>query len=275
MGEWRPWWRLFGLVDDNELVAHYPPVHPSVHRLREPPRVDKELVFPYTAPGGGTALVPRIVRPYQVLQVNQHASKDDIKAAFKKDANHNRRQERVMASLSYNILMSSVQRYRKKRDDTYEIIRNTDVIVLAAVGAMASLLAQISKNKSLATSTDEHNHILLYLTARSGFYDTTEALLEMGVPVNMKQVDGSTTLHAASFYGQHLIVELLLRYGADPTIENKWDNTPADEASSMEIKQVILSYYKEDRISQIVSSLFGKDLAYRVHLIKPNDGVQR
>ena len=168
--------------------------------------------------------------------------------------------------------MSKDQRYRKISDGYYEITGKTDVIVLAVVGDTASLLVRISRNSSLVSCTDEHNHSLLYLTARAGFYDTTEALLEMGVPVNEKQVDGSIALHAVSFYRQQPVVELLLRHGADPTVTNKWGNSPADEANSREIKQIILSY-KEDRISQIISSLVGKGLAFLARLIKCNGTV--
>ena len=249
------------------------------HRSREPTfdrpsgsrerRVEEEVVFRYTTPGGRTAAVPRVVKPYQVLQVAQNAPRAIIKAAFKRAVNYSRRQERVMASLSYHILTSIVERYQNISGSSYRITKRDDVFVLAAVGDTGSLLAQISKDSSLATCTDEHNHSLLHLTARAGFYDTTEALLKIGVSVNEKQVDGSTALHAACFYGQRPVVELLLRYGADATITNKWGFSPADEAASAEIKQVILSY-KEDSISQIVSSLVGKGLASRVRLIKRN-----
>lgn len=235
-------------------------------------RTPDSVIFRYTAPGGGTAEVPRIVRPYEVLQVSQNASHGEIKTAFRNLANRSRRQERVMASLSYNILVSGVQRYRKLSRDSFEIVGKDDVIVLAAVGNTTSLLARLSKDKALLTHTDEHNHNLLYLTARSGFYDTTEALLKMGISVNKKQVDGSTPLHAASFYGQRLIVELLLRYGADATIKNRWGFTPVDEAFSDEIKQVILSH-KEDHVHQVMSSLIRKNLAHNVRLVTHRGNV--
>ena len=106
------------------------------------------------------------------------------------------------------------------------------------------MTAEIKKDKSLLTRTNDHNHTLLYLAARSGFYYTTEALLKMGALVNEKQVDGSTPLHGASYYGQRLIVGLLLRYGTDPTIKNKWGNTPVNEAATDEIKQAIDEYKK-------------------------------
>lgn len=170
------------------------------------------------------------------------------------------------------LLFRTIFSRQKKWDGSYEIIWRNDVIVLAAIGFTASLLDEISKDKSLLANTYEHRHTLLYLTARSGFYDTTEALLKMGVPVNERQVDGSTPLHVASFYGQHRIVGLLLQYGADPTITNRWSHTPANEASSDEIKQVIFKY-EEDPIFQIVRSLMGKRLLQTVRLIKHNSKV--
>ena len=243
----------------------------QIEELRDE-RAKKEPVFRYTAPDGKTTVIPRIVEPYKFLRVNQNASRAEIKAAFSRVANHSRRQVRAMASLSYHILMSNVQRYRRICDDRFEVPRRVDVIVLAVVGATDRLVAQISKNSSLASTTDEYKHSLLYVTARAGFYDTTEALLKMGVPVNEKQVDGSTALHAASFYGQRPVVELLLRHGADPTVTNKWGSSPADETKSRKIEEIILSYH-EDRISQIVSSLVGKGLAFWVRLIKHNGTV--
>lgn len=233
----------------------------------------KELIFRYTAPGGGIAQVPRVVWPYKVLNVDLNASSDDdIKEAFRRVASSNRRQTRVMASLSYNILKSKIHRYRKRRDKSYEVVQRSDVFVLAVVGATATLLSHLSKDKFLLTHTDEHDHTLLYLTARSGFYDTTEALLKLGIPVNKWQVDGSTPLHAASYYGQRLIVELLLRYGADPIITNRWGCTPADEAYTDEIKQVIMSY-KEDHVSRFVISQIQKGLASRIRLVEREGSV--
>ena len=156
----------------------------------------------------------------------------------------------------------------------YEIVsgQNHDVFMVAAAGDTAKLTAEIQKNSSLLTSTDEHNHTLLYLTARSGFYDTTEALLKLGVSVNQKQMDGSTPLRGASFYGQHLIVGLLLQYGADSRIKNKWGSTPVDEAATDEIKQAIIDY-KEDPISKLVSSLMRAKLVHRVHLVHHKENV--
>lgn len=144
--------------------------------------------------------------------------------------------------------------------------------MIAAAGDTDRLIAEVKKDKSLLVLTDEHNHTLLYLTARSGFYDTTEALLKMGAPVNEKQVDGSTPLHCASFYGQRLVVGLLLRYSADAMIVNKWGNTPVMEAATDEIKQAIVEY-KKDPVSKLVSKLISDKLVSRVHLVHHKGSV--
>lgn len=92
---------------------------PTVDRLRDE-RAKKELVFRYTAPDGETVAIPRIAEPYKFLHVNQNASRAEIKAAFLRDVNHSRRQDRALASLSYSILMSKVPRYRKISDDRFD-----------------------------------------------------------------------------------------------------------------------------------------------------------
>ena len=175
-----PNYTIFFLIPENEFPR----------RLR----VYEYDALQYYAPSGETVQVPRFVRPYEVLQIAANAPFHEIKESFRRSANHSSRQKRAMASLAYIILASKDQRYKKTNWGTYEITDKNlnDVIVLAAIGATTRLLAQIRKNKGLLTSIDEHKHTLLYLTARSGYYDTTEALLKMGVQVNETQVDDST-----------------------------------------------------------------------------------
>ena len=61
---------------------------------------------------------------------------------------------------------------------------------------------------------DNLGRSLLYLSARNGYLDICKYLLEKGAKVNETQSTGSTPLHAASYYGNKKIVELLLEYGA-------------------------------------------------------------
>lgn len=108
-------------------------------------------------------------------------------------------------------------------------VLNPDIFLFAAIGDTEKVLEEISKNPRLLNFKDELKRTVLYVTARCGFYDTTEALLRKKADVNQKQADESTPLHAAAFYGQNLIVNLLLVHSADPSLKNKHGNTPADE----------------------------------------------
>ena len=79
---------------------------------------------------------------------------------------------------------------------------------------------------------------LLYLAARNGY--SNEYLLRKGAKVNEKQNTGSTPLHGASFYGNELVVKLLLQYGAQTDIKNIYSNYPENESSTSLIKDNIL-----------------------------------
>ena len=232
--------------------------------------IHTKSVFDYSAAGGGRVKVAQSVWPHHELHVPVSASRSEIKEAYKKAATQSNRQHRVMASLSYHILTTTAPgRYTDKDGGQFDIndrAAKSDVFVMAAVGDTRKLLREISRNKALLKSADEHGRTLLYLTARSGFYDTTEALLKEGAPVNEKQVDGSTPLHGASYYSQRLIVELLLKYGADPTIKNKWGNTPMDEADGE--MSTVISSYKKDGIGQIVTSLVSEKLVNKTRYIE-------
>ncbi|CAF1502310.1 unnamed protein product [Rotaria sordida] len=78
----------------------------------------------------------------------------------------------------------------------------------------------------------------LYLACRNGDIDTVKRLLPSLTlhDINRMEPNGSTALHAASYYGHYDIVKLLLEMGAVRSIINKYDMTPADEAGTLEIK---------------------------------------
>ena len=110
LSQWRNsmWGRMWGLLDNL-----WRPFSPA---------------FRYTAPDGETVSIPRLVEPYKFLNVNQNASREEIKKAFRRVADDSSRQVRAMASLSYFFLMSTDQRYRKINNDSYEVSRENETM---------------------------------------------------------------------------------------------------------------------------------------------------
>lgn len=55
----------------------------------------------------------------------------------------------------------------------------------------------------------------------------------LGVDINMSDYDGRTALHLASSEGHSAAVSFLLEIcGADPTVRDRWGNSPKDDAQA-------------------------------------------
>lgn len=65
--------------------------------------------------------------------------------------------------------------------------------------------------------------------------------------MNIQSYDGNTPLHLASMDGHHEILDMLLKFGADPTIENCIVDSSSDCEEHDEWDDVILP---PDRISK-------------------------
>ncbi|CAF3425846.1 unnamed protein product [Rotaria sp. Silwood2] len=85
---------------------------------------------------------------------------------------------------------------------------------------------------------------LLYVACRYGQTSVAKWLLEKGANVNMKLLKDSesTPLHGAVFHGHCSTVDLLLTYGADVNIKNKYGSTAIDDAKTDEMKQRLRQY---------------------------------
>ena len=66
--------------------------------------------------------------------------------------------------------------------------------------------------------------------------------------VDKLEPNGSTALHAASYYGHKDIVKLLLKAGADRAVPNKFNNLPYDEAKNNEIKHLFFRVPNSNRL---------------------------
>ena len=88
------------------------------------------------------------------------------------------------------------------------------------IGDLSSLKNAIENQKSLLNLKDGLGRSLLYLTARNGYFDLTDYLIKKGININEAQNGGSTALHGAAYYGQEIIVQLLIESGINTKIKN-------------------------------------------------------
>ncbi|MHB9037626.1 MAG: ankyrin repeat domain-containing protein [Armatimonadota bacterium] len=73
----------------------------------------------------------------------------------------------------------------------------------------------------------------LHKMAEDGSIDVAQALISMGVDVNDRDYESWTPLHyAARWHGNENMVGMLLFYGADSTIVNRFGMTPCDLSAS-------------------------------------------
>ncbi|KAG0491789.1 hypothetical protein HPP92_005187 [Vanilla planifolia] len=73
-------------------------------------------------------------------------------------------------------------------------------------------------------------HFLLMHMTNEGDIGGIEELLESGVDVNFRDIDGRTALHVAACQGRVAVVECLLRKGAVVDPKDRWGSTPLADA---------------------------------------------
>ena len=231
----------------------------------------------YIAAGGGQVLIRLPINPWEILGLTSNtASRDDVKTAFKKKTTAPQRQNRALVSLANHILTSTEPRYQRQPGSDLFTIRNRDHFTVAAYGNTEELKVLITRDKSLVKASDEHGRTLLYLTCKSGFYDMVKMLLQEGADINKIQRDGSTPLHAAAFFGQSLVVGLLLEYGARADIKNNWGQTALEESHSTYITNLIQNA-SSDLIFSLKTKLMAKQIVSEMRLIefKDRDGIDQ
>ena len=228
----------------------------------------RRQVATYGARGGGRVVISVPLNPWQVLGLNSSdASREAIKAAFKKKIHQRVRQNRAMVSIAHHMLTSSAGRYKRVEGTDEFVVTRRDHFMLAACGHTDELTLRIAKDGNIVERRDEHGRTLLYIASKSGFYDTCSLLLQKGAYVNEVQRDGSTPLHGAAFFGHELVVGLLLQHGAKSDIRNKWGNTVIDESATPSIRSLIQTASGDD-ISSLAARLKERQLVKSVRLIE-------
>ena len=162
----------------------------------------------YVAEGGSQVLIPKKFNPRKILNVSANATEWELKNKFRRSIQNPMRQQRAQISLAYYIITMSA--YNGYNDGDFEIIQ-TDQFINAAVGYTEQLKNFFQKNRNQLAKGDLLEQTVLYVAARAGFYDTCKLLISLGADVNQVQYSGSAALHAAAYYGQTIIIGLLLQ----------------------------------------------------------------
>ena len=230
---------------------------------------DRSTEISYKTTGGRQVHINFPMDPWNILDLPSDASRGAVKQAFREKIKDPQLQDqdRALVSLAKHILTSTEPtRYQHEQNDLFSL-NDRDHFTIAAYGNTHELKVLIRRDNSLLTTTDEHGRTLLYLACKSGFYGMVRMLLREGADINTIQRDGSTPLHAASFYGHPLVVSLLLEYGARTDIKNTWASTALEESDSTEITNLIEDT-SSDFIFSTKATLMEKKLVSRMRPIE-------
>ena len=206
---------------------------------------------------------------YSVLNVSPFSTIEQIRDAYMKLATCPLREIRKNACLAYDILCNRDKYF--KIGNKFRVIKK-DCFYYTLVGDLDSLKYLIEGNKNLLYIKDKLQRNLLYLAARNGYFNITEYLLNKGIDINETQSTGSTALHGAAYYGQELVIQLLIEHGINTKIRNKFGSTAADEAKTPLIKELILNSH-QDRIMILFHDLKSKGLVSNIIPIKKKNKI--
>lgn len=100
---------------------------------------------------------------------------------------------------------------------------------------------------------DKYGKSAVHTAVRGNHYETLEAMIKRGIDVNITEdspaVAGTTPLHAACEYGFPKTVQMLMDAGADDTIKNVMEETPAHVAVCKKI------FFKEIKTAERIEML--------------------
>jgi ankyrin repeat protein len=209
------------------------------------------------------------INPYSILNISSNSSQGLCRSSYMKLATVPNRRKRAEACLAYDVLCHK-NKY-KKSGDIFKV-KKKDCFYCTVVGDLNLLKKKIELNKNFLYQKDDLKRSLLYLSARNGYYNLTEYLINKGININDVQKCGSTALHGAAYYGQTLIVQLLIDHGIDTSIKNDYGHTAADEAKTPFIKELITDSHT-DKIKNFYQDLLSKGLVSNIIPIKKKDKI--
>jgi len=211
---------------------------------------------------------PEILEPYKVLKIPNNATKQATKSAFRRNLSNTNRSSTCLA---YEMICSKENFIKVGEEPKYKV-KNKDQFYYVHVGCLEGLQKLVDNDPSLIHKKDHFGRSLLYLAARNGYIDICFYLLQKGANINETQGSGSTPLHGASYYGNDLVVQLLLQYGADTNIKNNFSHLAFDESKNKSISKNIQDF-KEDVINILLKKLDNNKLSHGMRLLKKQNKV--
>ena len=210
-----------------------------------------------------------VFNPYAILNISPNCSVNECKSAYMRLATNPSRIIRRNACLAYDAICN---KDKYIREGNYFRVKIKDCFYYTLVGDLESLKNSIERNKNLLYQKDSLQRSLLYLSARNGYFNLTEYLIKKGININEVQRDGSSALHGAAFYGQALVVQLLIENGINTKIRNNFGSTADKEAKTPIIREMILRSH-EDKIMNLFHYLYNLGYVTNIVSIKKRNKV--
>ena len=205
--------------------------------------------------------MPNKINPFLTLGIKKDESHSSTKLKFREKLiqTMNNDELRAKICLAYDVIVNR-NYYYECEENTYKIKEDKIMVYYyCVIGDCLSLMEEIEHNQNLLYFKDPLKRSLLYIAARNGHSNICVYLINKGLNVNDIQSSGSTPLHGAAYYGQINVVKILMVYGAQTNIKNKYGHLAKDEAKSKEI-QDLLKENEKDPIERLYKSLIQKNL---------------
>ena len=140
-----------------------------------------------------------------------------------------------------------------KKTDLWEVVK------LHQKGKAEELFEFFQENSAVIDEREPYyGQSLLIWSARNGYYDFCELLLENGADPNIQANDGTTALIHAAGLSHAALVRLLLRKGADPNAVA--EIKPIDSYQPMRTALIVASSNSLEHVKLLVDS--GADIDY-------------
>jgi len=158
-----------------------------------------------------------------------------VKNAFRKKINSLALNDKINANLAYEYLLSPKRfsSFDKENVNTFIPFEFSHhlVIIMNELEFLKDFLEK-SRRKNYDDQDAFSKRTYLYLACKCGYIEIVRYLLQNGANPNYVQINESSALHAASFFGHFDVATLLMEAGADWRLKNAFGNLAENEAAT-------------------------------------------